>query len=562
MSLLNMDSANGYLEAVGGDGEAVSLQRVQATGANISETTLETINTNLVPLMTSNTAPSGIVTESSVQFAGYEGFKAFDREISTAWGAGDWTNWLAYEFPTNQEVSGFTLECAGDTSPNEFTFEGWNGTSYDILYTHPASANPFGAGQTIVDFNLGTTYTQYKKFRLNITSNYTGGANGNMYIYGFEIYSSAYVNQDVLTTSTVIADGDALVIEKNDGSFHPIIAAGVTGTGPYTMDTSSITAGEVPSKVYLASGFEADLADARNISMDVEFANISESSQAAIQKAIPDMTSNTSPSGVASSNYEHSQGGGVYLSAWKAFNRSTTAVSTGDYWLGLAVGHYLQYQSSTPMTIDGYEIWSRTDHPAAPAAGWDIHVSDDGINWTLVDSQSSQSFTQGQVKTYNLSQSVTATYIKFTVVTLNPTWNQCNIAEFAPFSSSVNYNTLKTSTTLANGDKLAIVLQDNSIHEVIASGVTGTGPYTMDTTSITAGEIPTQVYRLNAADAGVSFNNVPALNPIDTLTFGTTLQSTRTFDDVELAGRTLETKVNLTQGNKMIRLSADIYKDA
>ena len=71
--------------------------------------------------------------------------------------------------------------------------------------------------------------------------------------------------------------------------------------------------------------------------------------------------------------------------------------------------------------------------------------------------------------------------------------------EFANISDDTSTaNTLKTYTPIVNGDNLIIVLDNDSINEVTASGVTGTDPYTMDTTAITNGEIPSRVYTVDA----------------------------------------------------------------
>jgi len=67
--------------------------------------------------------------------------------------------------------------------------------------------------------------------------------------YEFANISNA-VDVDILVTDSPIQDGDNLVIVKDDDSIHELVASGVTGTGPYTMDTSAITQGEVPSKAF------------------------------------------------------------------------------------------------------------------------------------------------------------------------------------------------------------------------------------------------------------------------------------------------------------------------
>lgn len=67
--------------------------------------------------------------------------------------------------------------------------------------------------------------------------------------YEFTNISEAAV-ADTLVTYSPIQDGDTLAIMKDDDSVHELVAAGVTGTGPYTMDTSAVTQGEVPSRAF------------------------------------------------------------------------------------------------------------------------------------------------------------------------------------------------------------------------------------------------------------------------------------------------------------------------
>jgi len=74
--------------------------------------------------------------------------------------------------------------------------------------------------------------------------------------------------------------------------------------------------------------------------------------------------------------------------------------------------------------------------------------------------------------------------------------------EFINISKATAANMLVTDTPIQDGDKLIIVLDDDSIHEYIASGVQISSDYTMSTTSITNGQIPSRVF---AVDAKLSF---------------------------------------------------------
>jgi len=95
--------------------------------------------------------------------------------------------------------------------------------------------------------------------------------------------------------------------------------------------------------------------------------------------------------------------------------------------------------------------------------------------------------------------------------------------EFSNISDATSSaDTLKTLEPIADGDNLVIVLDDNSINEIVASGVTFSTPYySMDTTATTAGEIPSRTY---AVDANPSFEIsggfLEATKVSDTYTFG------------------------------------------
>ena len=68
--------------------------------------------------------------------------------------------------------------------------------------------------------------------------------------YGFENISSNASSSDILVSESVISNGDNIIIVKQDNSINEIIVSGVTGTGPYEIDTTIITQGEIPSQVY------------------------------------------------------------------------------------------------------------------------------------------------------------------------------------------------------------------------------------------------------------------------------------------------------------------------
>ncbi len=122
--------------------------------------------------------------------------------------------------------------------------------------------------------------------------------------------------------------------------------------------------------------------------------------------AIPDMTSNSAPSGVASAKDEYT----ASWRAWKAFNRNLT-----NRWAG-ATGTptWLKYDfgSGNEKTIVQYIIRihsSSNDYPVA----WTFEGSNDDSNWTTLDTQSGQYIPPYGVNYYNLNDFTNTTSYRY-----------------------------------------------------------------------------------------------------------------------------------------------------
>ncbi len=92
-------------------------------------------------------------------------------------------------------------------------------------------------------------------------------------------------------------------------------------------------------------------------------------------------------------------------------------------------------------------------------------------------------------------------------------WNLASISDFLQCSD----DTLVTDELIEDGDKLYIIRNDDSIAEFVASGVSGSGPYTMDTTAVTAGEVPIYVYKDNVE---LLYNDLVAIEDTRVLSIG------------------------------------------
>lgn len=138
---------------------------------------------------------------------------------------------------------------------------------------------------------------------------------------------------------------------------------------------------------------------------------------------IPKMTSNTSPSGVASASASYSDSYAPY----RAFNKLLYA--NGDYYWqepSTSFPQWISYKFDTPKKICKYTItyiaWADTTR--APR-NWIFQGSNDGMTWINLDSQSGISFSYGEKKNFT-------------------------------FENTANYSTYRIYITASNGTATAI----------------------------------------------------------------------------------------------------------
>ncbi len=303
----------------------------------------------------------------------------------------------------------------------------------------------------------------------NLCDIYKGGSNAQQtkittdYIYTPPVTTWKLTN--ALTAPWVLVEvvaGD-LVYDNTNISTKFLTLTDMTTTSNILNSLSY--EGEAISIVFEQPELYGPMTSIKDLHGSFEGGNISLSSPNHINylPMIPDMTSNTSPSGTAYSNYEH----GSSYAAWKAFDRVTDS-----FWLALDLAHYLQYEFDTQQTIDGYSLGSRSDSTASIGPAWEIHISDNGTDWTTADTQSGHTFYQGEVKTFIFNTPVTAYYVKYVIITLAFS-DQSNVAEFSLLTGVLNdIDLLITKTPIEDGDNLIIVLEDDSTNSFDVEGLT------------------------------------------------------------------------------------------
>lgn len=119
---------------------------------------------------------------------------------------------------------------------------------------------------------------------------------------------------------------------------------------------------------------------------------------------IPTMTSNTTPSGIASCSDAWSN-----MDAWTAFRHYSSGWHPSDTSNNFNVGHWVQYQFIQPTTFNMITEGNYTS-TAIPSSTFDIKISNDGVNFITIGRIN---HVNGTYTTVTFNQDYTCNYIRF-----------------------------------------------------------------------------------------------------------------------------------------------------
>lgn len=212
---------------------------------------------------------------------------------------------------------------------------------------------------------------------------------------------------------------------------------------------------------------------------------------------VPVMTSDSTPSGVASASSELAAG----YEAFRAFDAVDSVYDTnpGHFWLtavGVSLPQWVQYQFPTAQTINSYQVAPEFGYPTPTyAAGcfavflpsaWTLQGSNNGTTWTTVDSRTGVTWafpptlTTGRAA-YTVATPGSYTYYRWTETAGTP--SSCGTGPYAGLEQLI----LSTSTTLgfAVPDLRNSTTRDIGTTGISNGGVSiGIGAYQQDTTAI------------------------------------------------------------------------------
>ena len=192
----------GYIDATVGDEGIVATLKGGDGASNVS-------TTDSVPTMTSNTAPSGVVTWSSSSETLYDGWKAFDDDFGTHW-ADNTTSLpssLTYQFPEDKVINKYTLRLDSGLmgrALKDWTLRGSNDDfiADDNVLDTVINETAWTTGETkTFEFNNSTAYESY---RIVVTA-----GNGETSIQLTEMELIEAQDQPAVFTSATIAKADA-----------------------------------------------------------------------------------------------------------------------------------------------------------------------------------------------------------------------------------------------------------------------------------------------------------------------------------------------------------------
>ncbi|RKG86725.1 SBBP repeat-containing protein [Corallococcus terminator] len=139
------------------------------------QTTAQAITcSSVLPAMTGPTTPTGAVTRSGVYNSSYEAWQAFDANNGSLWisALNQTPAWLAYQVPAGTAaVHRYALAFANGPSlttraPKDWTFQGWNGSSWVVLDTRTNQTGWGGFERREFTLAAPASYSQY---RLHVT---------------------------------------------------------------------------------------------------------------------------------------------------------------------------------------------------------------------------------------------------------------------------------------------------------------------------------------------------------------------------------------------------------
>jgi hypothetical protein len=190
---------------------------------------------NAIPIMTSNTSPSGVASASSeLSGGGFEAYKAFDNNLSSQWinNVNGASAWVAYQFTTPKHVKRYTVtQHVTYKGPQSWTFDAWNGSAWITLDTQTGLTWSVDVPKIFYISNTNA----YIKYRIN-------ASNPGDYVYIVQITMDTITSTQKTLNSDLMGNVQ-LQTTVADSAFSTlgIQARGIKATNNITANDLSIS---------------------------------------------------------------------------------------------------------------------------------------------------------------------------------------------------------------------------------------------------------------------------------------------------------------------------------
>ncbi|WP_333880075.1 discoidin domain-containing protein [Lysinibacillus capsici] len=338
-----------------------------------------------IPIMTSNTTPSGIVSASSEFSTSYQAWIVFGQTAKNAYWCSKYregSSWLSYEFPQAKRIIRYSIlmESGVAYAPFNWTFEGFDEASgtWIVLDTRTEVSFVINIKQ-LYDFNNDGFF---KKYRINISK---GSNTDYTYISKMEMFEPLPEKRAVLqnpTTNQHYSLSDNTLIHLPDNTTESIIEYGVEQGRHIQLDvpfTKHRYFNDTPvANVNGGKVFTHDVGVINTLSIKELVKN--NNFESIFNWYETNMTANNAPSPLVASASDQQTG----FETYKAFNNLNTA---SDTWMTNSniVNGWIQLDLGSSMIFNCVRITSRN------GVGYDTHSPKD---FEILASNDNNTFTK------------------------------------------------------------------------------------------------------------------------------------------------------------------------
>jgi hypothetical protein len=337
--------------------------------------------------------------------AGYEADKAFDDDPASAWAsAPNYPHWLCCQFSSAKKISSYAISVNGSFHPiKDWILQGSNdGTNWIDIEKRFGVTWPAGVLRRNV-YQLSDPAT-YMYFRLFIQA----GADAYAQIFEFELIGTSdqlnYDDYNYTTSTAAVADlftmsplgiaDDCQVsavmiwVAARRGQAANRNLAGRLRVSGIDYDATAI----IPAQSWTYYGFSWTL--------NPRTGNAWQPKELTIQ---PDICQG----GTASSDSSYGAG----FEADKAFDDNT-----GTFWASMAsaLPHWIQYQLAAAKIARRYTITGYSTPSYSPTA-FTFRGSNNGTDWTVIDTQSGLSWSAGEKKNFAIDNTTNYLYYRVNI---------------------------------------------------------------------------------------------------------------------------------------------------